>query len=159
MARPKCCRTVAALPRCRRFNPSGSPLPRQESVVLTVDELEAIRLGDFDGLYHEQASARMDISRQTFGRIIESARRKVASALIEGRALVIKGGDIAMTEMRKFRCSDCQHSWELAYGTGRPSECPVCKSGNLHRAEEQRGPCCSGAKHCRRGQGHRESRP
>jgi predicted DNA-binding protein (UPF0251 family) len=110
-----------------------------EEVILRVDEFEAIRLADLDGLYQEQAAEKMKVSRQTFGRIIESAHKKVAEALVKGKALKIEGGEFEMASMRKFRCSDCQHSWGLPYGTGRPEGCPSCKSGNIHRAEEDRG--------------------
>ncbi len=81
-----------------------------EEVILTVDEFEAIRLADLESLYQEQAAEKMDVSRQTFGRIIESAHKKVAEALVKGKALKIEGGEIEMAEMRKFRCYDCQHS-------------------------------------------------
>ena len=138
MARPKHCRRVGFLPDTKYFKPRGIPLSELEEVVLTVDECEAIRLADLEGLYQEQAAEKMAVSRQTFGRIIESAHKKVAEALVEGKALKIEGGEIDMLEMRKFRCSDCQHDWELPYGTGRPSGCPSCKSGNIHRAQENR---------------------
>jgi rubrerythrin len=104
-----------------------------------VDEFEAIRLADLESLYQEQAATEMNVSRQTFGRIIESAHRKVAEALVKGKALKIEGGDFEMAATRKFKCYDCQHTWEISYGTGRPENCPSCKSGNIHRAEEDRG--------------------
>jgi hypothetical protein len=107
--------------------------------MLGEDELEAIRLADFEGLYQEEAAERMHVSRQTFGRIIASARRKVAQALTEGKALRIEGGEIDMPEMRTFNCYECQHVWQLSYGTGRPNACPNCGSSNFHRAEEERG--------------------
>ena len=123
-----------------------------EEVILTVDECEAIRLADLESLYQEQAAEKMKVSRQTFGRIIESAHKKVAEALVKGKALKIEGGEFEMASMRRFRCSDCQHAWQLPYGTGRPENCPSCKSGNIRRAEEDRryvrgagrgqGSCC-----------------
>jgi predicted DNA-binding protein (UPF0251 family) len=139
MARRKHCRRVGFLPESKYFKPRGIPLSVLEEVILTVDEFEAIRLADLEGLYQEQAAGKMDVSRQTFGRIIESAHQKVAEALVKGKALKIEGGEFEMPEMRKFRCHDCQHPWELPYGTGRPPECPSCKSGNIHRAREDRG--------------------
>jgi predicted DNA-binding protein (UPF0251 family) len=139
MARPKNCRRVGFLPDAKYFKPRGIPLSVLEEVVLTVDECEAIRLADFEGLYQEQAAGKMAVSRQTFGRIIDSAHKKVAEALVKGKALKIEGGEFDMLETRKFRCSDCQHAWELPYGTGRPSDCPSCKSSNIHRSEEDRG--------------------
>ena len=61
-----------------------------EEVYLRMDELEAIRLADYEGLYHEEAAAKMQVSRATFGRILEEARRKVAEAIIQGKALHIE---------------------------------------------------------------------
>lgn len=55
-----------------------------------MDEVEAIRLADYEGLYHEDAAQKMDVSRATFGRILNSARRKVADAIINGKALKIE---------------------------------------------------------------------
>ena len=139
MARPRNCRRVGLMPGSDYFKPRGIPLSMLEEVILTVDEFEAIRLADLGGLYQEQAAEKMNVSRQTFGRIIESAHKKVAEALVKGKALKIEGGEFEMASMRKFKCSECRHSWELPYGTGRPGGCPSCKSGNIHRAEEDRG--------------------
>jgi predicted DNA-binding protein (UPF0251 family) len=139
MARPRNCRRVGSIPESNYFKPRGIPLTMLEEVVLTVDECEAIRLADLESLYQEQAAVRMKVSRQTFGRIIESAHKKVAEALVKGKALKIEGGEFEMASMRKFRCSDCKHTWQLPYGTGRPQDCPSCKSVNIHRAEDDRG--------------------
>lgn len=164
MARPKCCRRVAAPPRCRAFGPAGLPPgsraggaggSRSGEVVMTLDELEAIRLADLAGLYQQQAAEQMNVSRQTFGRIVQDARRKLAEALIEGKALRIEGGEIEMPETRQFQCSDCQHAWELPFGTGRTTDCPECHSANVHRAAEDRGPDRSGPG---RGRGPRRGR-
>jgi predicted DNA-binding protein (UPF0251 family) len=147
---------VAGLPRCKVFKPAGLPACSLEEVVLTVDELEAIRLADLRGLYQEQAAEQMKVSRQTFGRIIESAHRKVAETLVEGKALKIEGGAIVMADMRTFRCHDCQHAWQVPFGAGRPQECPNCKSLSIHRACQDRGarrgrPACAGRGRCHRG--------
>jgi len=127
------------MPESDYFKPRGIPLSALEEVVLTVDEFEAIRLADLEGFYQEEAAQKMKVSRQTFGRIVESAHKKVAEALVQGKALKIEGGDFEMASLRKFRCHDCQHSWELPYGTGRPGGCPSCKGDNIHRAEGDRG--------------------
>ncbi len=63
-----------------------------EQVALTIDEFEALRLADLEGLYQEQAAEQMNVSRQTFGRILEVAHKKVADALVHGKALSIEGG-------------------------------------------------------------------
>ena len=139
MARPINCRRVGSMPKSNYFKPRGIPLFALEEVVLTVDEFEAIRLADLERLYQEQAAEKMKVSRQTFGRIIDSAHKKMAEALVQGKALKIEGGEFEMAAMRKFRCYDCQHSWELPYGTGRSEDYPSCKSSNIRRAEEDRG--------------------
>ncbi len=92
MPRRKCCRRVSDEPACALFKPAGVPARQLEKVPLGVDEFEALRLADYEGLYHQQAATRMNVSRQTFGRIISAARSSVATALIEGKALKIEGG-------------------------------------------------------------------
>ena len=139
MARPRNCRRVGSMPESNYFKPRGIPLSMLEEVILNVDEFEALRLADLEGLYQEQAAEKMNVSRPTFGRIVDSAHKKVAEALVQGKALKIEGGEFEMASMRKFRCYNCQHSWELPYGTGRLETCPSCKSGNIHRAQEDRG--------------------
>jgi predicted DNA-binding protein (UPF0251 family) len=149
MARPKCCRRVDGEPDCRIFKPAGVPRAVLEEIILSIDEFEAIRLADLEGLYHEQAAARMNVSRPTFGRIIEEARGKVARVLVEGLALRIEGGAIEMAEKRTFECRQCQQKWSVPYGTGRPTACPVCQSNSISRCEEERGVGRSG-QGCRR---------
>jgi uncharacterized protein len=65
-----------------------------EVISLQLDELEALRLADQEGLYHEGAAERMGVSRVTFGRILQKAHAKVAEALLEGKALIIGEGPI-----------------------------------------------------------------
>lgn len=89
MARPKKCRFVACRPDATYFKPRGIPLVELDEVILSIDELEALRLADYEGLYHEDAAEEMKISRQTFGRILNEARRKVAESLLQGKALKI----------------------------------------------------------------------
>jgi predicted DNA-binding protein (UPF0251 family)/predicted Fe-Mo cluster-binding NifX family protein len=80
----------------RVFKPAGIPALELEEIVLGFDEAEAIRLADLEGLYQEAAARSMGVSRQTFGRIVECARRKIASAVLEGKALRIDGGEIVI---------------------------------------------------------------
>jgi predicted DNA-binding protein (UPF0251 family)/predicted Fe-Mo cluster-binding NifX family protein len=96
--RPKSCRRVGSQPDVTYFKPRGIPLSSLEEVVLSVDEFETLRLADHEGLYHEEAAVRMGVSRPTFGRVLSSARRKVADALVGGKALRIEGGKVEMTE-------------------------------------------------------------
>jgi predicted DNA-binding protein (UPF0251 family) len=98
MPRPRQCRRVAQLPPATYYKPRGVPLRTLAQVGLTVDELEAIRLADLEGLYQEAAAGEMNVSRQTFGRILEAAHKKVADALVNGKALSIEGGPIEVAE-------------------------------------------------------------
>jgi predicted DNA-binding protein (UPF0251 family) len=90
MSRPKKCRCVGYNPSVYYFKPRGIPLVHLEEISIRLDELEAIRLADYEGLYHEDAAQKMKISRATFGRILDGARHKVAEAIIKGKALKIE---------------------------------------------------------------------
>ncbi len=94
MPRPCCLRHVGFKPNAAFFKPAGIPACTLEQVTLTLDEVEALRLADLEGLYQEQAAEKMKISRPTFSRIIEEARRKVADALVHGKALRLEGGAV-----------------------------------------------------------------
>ena len=96
MPRPYCKKTIHTLSTCEVFKPNGIPLSELEVIVLSLDELEALRLSDLVGLYQDAAARTMGISRQTFGRIIESAREKTANALLNGKALRITGGNVRL---------------------------------------------------------------
>ena len=96
MPRPCCLRHIDVLPCSVYFKPAGIPVRQLEEVVLTLDELETLRLADLEGLYQEQAAEKMKISRPTFSRIVAQARRKVADALIHGKALRLEGGAVVM---------------------------------------------------------------
>ncbi|MFH1535599.1 MAG: DUF134 domain-containing protein [Patescibacteria group bacterium] len=84
------------MPRCLRFNPNvyyfkprGIPLRILEEVVLKADELEALKLYEVDGLDQIEAAKKMKISQSTFARILDSANKKVANAIISGKAIRI----------------------------------------------------------------------
>jgi predicted DNA-binding protein (UPF0251 family) len=138
MTRPMKCRKIDYEPSTRYFKPAGIPVRELEQIVLALDELEAVRLADLEGDYQEIAAQKMNISRQTFGNIISSARNKIADALINGKAIKIEGGKVEMTD-RKFICSDCKHEWIVPTGTGHPENCPNCQSVNIHRKHEDFG--------------------
>ncbi len=95
MPRPKKCRWISCSPGASFFKPQGIPLRMLEQVDLEMDELEALRLADLDALSQEEAAQQMNISRATFGRIVTKARRKVADALVTGKAIRIEGGPVA----------------------------------------------------------------
>jgi predicted DNA-binding protein (UPF0251 family) len=124
---------VSGEPTCRKFKPSGIPARELEEVKLAVEELEALRLGDMEGLYHETAAQMMNVSRATFGRILQDGRRKVATALVGGLALTIDGGNYQMIEKKEHVCCG---------GKGRK---------NRTEAEQAAGCGCEG-----KGHGHAE---
>ena len=96
MPRPRHCRYVSAAPAVTYFKPRGIPLRELQEVCLCVDELEALRLADAEGMTAQEAAQYMRISRHTFGRTLASARRTVALALTQGMALRIEGGTYAV---------------------------------------------------------------
>ncbi len=114
MPRPRHCRRIAHLPQANYYKPRGIPLSVLQQITLMVDELEAIRLTDLEGLYQAQAAEKMNISRQTLGRILESAHRKIADALVNGKALLIKGGTIELADA----ASDAGHTHRFRHGPG-----------------------------------------
>ena len=108
MPRPVQPRTIEFVPRVTFFKPAGIPRVELEEVALTLDELEAVRLADLNGLYQETAAPKMDISRSAFARILESARHKIADALIHGKSLKLEGGPVRAGSGRAGVCPrDC----------------------------------------------------
>ena len=114
MVRPKSPRRVASPPTVTYFKPRGIPLADLEETVLSVDEMEALRLADFLALYQEEGARSMGVSRPTFARIVESARHKVAEALTRGLAIRIEGGIVEWADgdkachCRKRGCARCR---------------------------------------------------
>ena len=86
-------RWVEFVPSVTYFKPVGVPMAELDEVTLGVDEVEAIRLKDYVGLDQEECAMRMNLAQSTFQRILTGARTKVASALVDGKALRIEGGN------------------------------------------------------------------
>ncbi len=136
--RPRTYRWVWARPNSTYFKPRGIPLAGLDETVLSVEEHEAIRLNDLERLEQEQAAERMNISRQTFGRVLASARKKIADAIINAKAIRIQGGDFVMVG-GMLRCGECGHTWQLGFGTAGPPSCPSCGSNNAYPADADLG--------------------
>ena len=102
MPRTKGCRKISQYPNAYIFKPAGIRACDIEEIVLELDEFEAIRLADEQGLYHAKAAELMGVSRQTFGRVLEGARKKVATALTQGLVLKIERDDPKITNNYKF---------------------------------------------------------
>lgn len=127
MGRPHKKRLVSHNPGVSYFKPRGIPMVKLSESRLTLDECEALRLADYEGYSHEAAGEEMGVSRATFGRIIEKARKTVADALINGKAIRIEGGNFQFVDgERRFACACCSHDWVAPCGEPKPEACPEC---------------------------------
>ncbi|OIO41142.1 hypothetical protein CO154_01535 [Candidatus Pacearchaeota archaeon CG_4_9_14_3_um_filter_31_7] len=93
MVRPRICRRIRFQPNVRYFKPQGIPLRLLNEEILTFEEIEAVRLKDLEGLKQENCAKKMNISQPTFHRLVLSARKKIADAIINGKAIKIGGGN------------------------------------------------------------------
>jgi predicted DNA-binding protein (UPF0251 family)/DNA-directed RNA polymerase subunit RPC12/RpoP len=141
MGRPHKERRIQHLPPITMYKPAAVPLDDLDEVVISFEEMEAIRLVDAERLDMGEAAENMDVSRPTLHRIVSTARQKVATALWQGRALRIEGGTFRVDhsrreQARQFACGACGHHWAVPFGTGqrgRDMVCPQCKSQYIHR--------------------------
>lgn len=101
MPRPRQCRWVGFQPEVVFFKPAGLRLKGLEESVLTVDEFEAIRLKDLLGLEQEEAAEKMHISQPTFHRLVVSGRKKLADAIVNGKAIRIEGGNFKIAGQKR----------------------------------------------------------
>ncbi len=146
MPRRRCCGLVDREPECRRFIPDGG----NATVVteLLVEELEAIRLKDITGQDQTVCAESMGVSRATFQRILQAARAKLATALVNGNTIIIRGGSY-IVKNRVFECQDCGHVWEVEPCTeggqhGYQIACPHCGSMSKAKIEDGQKHVCSG---------------
>ena len=102
MPRPQRCRRICREPEYNRFSPEG--IAKDSRVQLSIDEFEVIRLVDYEKKTHEQCAAQMDISRTTVTEIYESARYKIADSLINGKNLLISGGNYRLCDGSAAPC-------------------------------------------------------
>jgi len=160
MSRRRCCGHIDEGIVCQTFIPQGQS--RWPEVIVQLEELEAIRLKDKVGLDQVECAASMGVSRATFQRILGGARAKIATALVEGRPIIIRGGNY-MVKNRVFECLGCGQVWEAEPCTvggkhGYEIACPKCGSmkkmkldkgskqtcSGGHQAEQGKGGCCGG---------------
>ncbi|WP_353893497.1 DUF134 domain-containing protein [Proteinivorax hydrogeniformans] len=125
MPRPIKCRKVEFFPKQTLFKPAGKKGCTMEQITVKVEELEAMRLKDIEGLNQNECAIKMGVSRQTFQNIIDSARNKVAIALTEGKAINISGGNYISSEC-KFQCAKCGELVE-----SKDKHCTLCKSSDI----------------------------
>jgi len=142
MSRPKNNRIVHEPPIFTAFKPVGIAGKSLKNLFLSIDEFEAIRLADYIYLSHEEAAEEMEISRSTFTRLIEQARKKVADFIVQGKLLTIEGGNIHFRN-NIINCLDCGYMFKTRIGITL-EECPECKSKKLMNlaAGFGHGKCC-----------------
>ena len=128
MARPKKNRKIRCAPAAYYFKPRGIPMADLREVILEVDELEALRLGDMLNYSQEEAALKMKISRATFGRIVNKARQKIAEGMINGKAIRISEDLPAQIKSKLgYTCKSCGYKTNLRRKT-QIKNCPKCKS-------------------------------
>ncbi len=148
MGRNRILRQVLATPAVKGFRPFGRIGGKRPKVIMLLDEYEAIRLLDHENLTQEEAAEAMNVSRPTLTRIYDRARRKFASALVEGALLLIEGGDIRLKQ-HDWLCEDCGAFTESA--TPHVFHCPVCTSPHLISLGDCYQNQCHKCKKCHRG--------
>lgn len=132
MGRRQLCRRIGTVPVFTSFKPSGVPAVKTEELTLLVEEAEAVRLKDLEKLEQAECAGKMNISRPTFARILDSARGKIADAILNGKALKIRGGNYEMAQ-RRFRCLS-GHEWDVPFESlvnEKPEECPECHTPSI----------------------------
>jgi predicted DNA-binding protein (UPF0251 family) len=129
VARPKSERFVHTPPLFNAFKPIGISGRNLETLEMSLDEYEALRLADFEGMNQDEASEEMEISRSTFARLIEAARKKSAQFFIDGKRLTIGGGPVHFKK-NILQCRDCRSIFELGMNE-KMAVCVSCGSLNL----------------------------
>ena len=151
--RPRCLRRIENEPVISYFKPRGVPLSDLDVVLLSLEELEAARLVDLEGLNQEEAAQRMGISRRALWEDLQNARRKIVEALVQGKAIEIKGGHYTVTRASKCECFGCHEEWDVPSAADQPSHCPKCGGNDLHIRQDP--PEGKASKGCCKGSGHR----
>ena len=129
MARPKMCKRIFRVPKIICFKPDVEvDYQKTESIEITMEEFEAIRLKDYLNIKQQNAAEIMEISQPTLHRTLISARKKIAKALVEGKILNIKGGDY-MTAEKKYKCRKCGFEWHSPQKEYK--KCPDCESEDI----------------------------
>jgi predicted DNA-binding protein (UPF0251 family) len=129
MPRPQYNRIVHEPPLFSEFKPIGVRGRDLKQIVMTLDEFEALRLADQLGFSHAMAAEEMEISRSTFTRLIEKARKKITDFIVHGRLLTIEGGTVHF-RVNIIQCQECKHLFKMNFEQ-EIKECPVCHSTKI----------------------------
>ncbi len=129
MPRRKHLRKIVEPPRFKSYRPTGIEDRSSDPVELLYEEYEAIKLSDYDGLHHHEACRKMGVSRPTFARIYESARRKIAKAFVEVREIITVYGNVEF-DHHWFQCKNCHARFTLQHPVSS-GNCPICASESI----------------------------
>ncbi len=142
MSRPQYNRIVHEPPLFSDFKPIGVRGHDLKQIVLTLDEFEAVRLADQLGMSQVLAAEEMEISRSTFSRLIEKARKKIADFIVQGKLLTIDGGSVHF-RVNIIQCKDCGHMFKISFEKNT-KECPACHSKKIMNMAGNfgHGKCC-----------------
>lgn len=124
MPRRRRLRKVVAPPKFKGYRPFGANFENFETVDLLYEEYEAIKLADYDLMNHAEAAELMGVSRPTFARIYETARRKIAKALVEVKEIKAVYGNVIM-DKKWYECTDCHARFSIPK-TYKEKACPIC---------------------------------
>jgi uncharacterized protein len=150
MPRPIKSRRVNFLPEVKYYKPAGIPIRNVEEVCLSIEEVEAIRLKDLEGLEQEESAEMMNISRPTFHRVLNSAHHKIAEALFSGKAIRIGGGNFEIPPCH-FKCIN-GHEWDIPFKVEKnelPKVCPTCQALDIRCAHPFEARDCVKSGHVR----------
>ena len=146
MARPTKWRKIEHIPAIPYFIPSETDIAELPENILKLEELEAIRLKDLEGLEQGECAERMEVSRPTFQRILLSAREKVADSLINGKMIHVEGGNFTRN-ICPIRCLECGKEWKESYENLEIIKkgqyvCPDCGSVKVVCEDSCKGKFC-----------------
>jgi len=122
MSRPQKSRKICNPPKMQGFKPFGIALCEAENIIMQYDEYESIKLVNYDNLPQEEAADQMEVSRPTLTRIYNSALKKIAQAFVEGKSIIIDGGNIEF-EKDWYKCKKC---FKLIEGNENHIKCAGC---------------------------------
>ncbi len=132
MARPRRLRKISEEPHIRCFKPERDDLDSIKPIEIFIDEFEAIRLRDYHDIQQKRSAEIMGVSQPTFHRILTSARKKIANALINGNTIVIRGND----QLIRYKCDDCGFKWQHPFKEYK--KCPDCGSARIILLKEEK---------------------
>jgi predicted DNA-binding protein (UPF0251 family)/DNA-directed RNA polymerase subunit RPC12/RpoP len=148
MPRPVKWRRIEKLPAVPFFIPSEKGIAEVPEIIVKLEELEAVRLKDLEGLEQEECAEKMSVSRPTFQRILLSAREKIADSLVNGKVIQIEGGNFTRN-ICPVRCTDCGREWKESFEKIETIKngtyaCPSCGSVHVVCRRDCTDPYC----HC-----------